>query len=48
MNAVAQFHFSRRGVFHAIPIEGSQEPGRIFAAARNLRGGHAQSRRMTR
>jgi hypothetical protein len=44
MNAVTHFHFSLWGDYSVVPVEDRQRSDSIFAAARELRGGHRQSR----
>jgi hypothetical protein len=48
MNAVTQLQLSPRGDFPVVPVEDLQRSESIFAAVRHCRGGHRQSRQMTR
>ena len=48
MNAVTQLHLSAWRDFPVAPVEDLQRSDSIFAAARHSRGGHRQSRQMTR
>jgi hypothetical protein len=47
MNAVIYLHFPT-GPFVSVPVDDLQRSDSIYAAARQLRGGHTQSRQMTR
>lgn len=48
MNAVTHLHLPLWGDFSVAPAEDLQRSDSIFAAARDLRGGHRQSRQPTR
>jgi hypothetical protein len=47
MNAVIHLHLPK-GRFLTVPVDDPQRSDSIFASARQLRGGHTQSRQMTR
>ena len=48
MYAVIQTHLSPWGGFSIVPVDGPQGSDSLFAAARDTRGGHRQSRLTTR
>jgi hypothetical protein len=48
MNAVTHLHFSPEGDLFVVPVEDPQRSDPVFAAARDPRGGHRQSRQTTR
>lgn len=48
MYAVTHLHLSPKGDFSAALIDDLQRSDSIFAVARDLRGGHRQSRQPTR
>lgn len=48
MYAVTDLHFLPWGDFSAVPVDDPQRSDPIVAAARDARGGHRQSRQMTR
>ncbi len=48
MNAVIYLHLSPWGDFIVAPVDDPQRSDPIYAAARDARGGHRQSRQMTR
>jgi hypothetical protein len=48
MYAVIHFHLSPWGDFSVASVDDLQRSDSIFAAARDPRGGHRQSRQMTR
>lgn len=48
MYAVTHFHFSPWGGFPIAHADDPQRSDSLFAATRNLRGGHRQSRQPTR
>jgi len=48
MYAVTHLHLSPWGDFSVAPVDDPQRSDSNFAAARDPRGGHRQSRQMTR
>ncbi|MHC8304950.1 hypothetical protein [Pseudomonas sp. PB3P13] len=47
MNAVIHFHFLPKGDFSSVLVHDPQRSDSMFAAARDRRGGHRQSRQLT-
>lgn len=48
MYAVTDLHFPARGIFLAAAVDDLQRSDSLFAAIRDLAGGHMQPRQMTR